>query len=217
MVRNPSPSGSIVTVASTLSGRQAFRSIGESQRTVDACLAKATGTAGPEAALAMLGDLPDGRLVTIAGDKPYETAAFVAPGREINVTPLCAEIGSDLRDFQQHDQPTEPGNGFVAGWRRGRSVTVGQPIMQLNILFDRYTSLDRLRAVVRHHGAGLTIAPGPPGHLHSGLRLSPVRSSQRARKGWSERLKNCPAVLSAKTSNLHGYSLQSGAIIGGLA
>ena len=32
---------------------------------VDACLSKATGTAEPEAALAMLGDLPDGRRVTV--------------------------------------------------------------------------------------------------------------------------------------------------------
>jgi hypothetical protein len=33
---------------------------------VDACLTKATGTAEPEAALAMPGDLPDGRRVTVA-------------------------------------------------------------------------------------------------------------------------------------------------------
>jgi len=33
---------------------------------VDACLTKATGTAEPEAALAMSGGLPDGRRVTLA-------------------------------------------------------------------------------------------------------------------------------------------------------
>jgi hypothetical protein len=35
----------------------------------------------------MLGDLPDGRRVTIGADKAYDTAAFVAAAREIKVTP----------------------------------------------------------------------------------------------------------------------------------
>jgi hypothetical protein len=35
---------------------------------VDACLTKATGTAEPAAALAMLGDLPDGRRVTVGAE-----------------------------------------------------------------------------------------------------------------------------------------------------
>ncbi len=54
---------------------------------VDACLTKATGTAEPEAALAMPGDRPAGRRVNVGADKAYDTAAFVAAAREMNVTP----------------------------------------------------------------------------------------------------------------------------------
>jgi transposase len=54
---------------------------------VDARLTHAIGTAEPEAALAMLGDLPGRRRVTVGADKAYDTAAFVAGAREINVTP----------------------------------------------------------------------------------------------------------------------------------
>jgi transposase len=57
---------------------------------VDASLTRATGTAEPEAALAMLDDLPGGR-VTVAADKAYDTAALVASAREINVTPHVAQ------------------------------------------------------------------------------------------------------------------------------
>jgi transposase len=54
---------------------------------VDARLSQANGTAEPEAALAMLGDLPGEHRVTVGADKAYDTAAFVASAREINVTP----------------------------------------------------------------------------------------------------------------------------------
>jgi hypothetical protein len=54
---------------------------------VDACLTKSTCTAEPEAAMSMLGDLPDGRRATVGADKAYDTAAFVAAAREMNVTP----------------------------------------------------------------------------------------------------------------------------------
>lgn len=54
---------------------------------VDARLTRASGTAEPEAALAMLGDLPGGHRVTVGADKAYDTANFVAAARELNVTP----------------------------------------------------------------------------------------------------------------------------------
>jgi hypothetical protein len=54
---------------------------------VDARLSQANGIAEPEAALAMLGDLPGEHRVTVGADKTYDTAAFVASAREINVTP----------------------------------------------------------------------------------------------------------------------------------
>jgi transposase len=64
---------------------------------VNARLSQANGTAEPEAALAMLGDLPDGRRVTVGADKAYDTAAFVATAREINVTPHVAQNINEYR------------------------------------------------------------------------------------------------------------------------
>jgi transposase len=58
---------------------------------VDARLTHATGTAEPEAALAMLGELPGAGRKTIGADKNYDTAAFVADARTLNVTPHVAQ------------------------------------------------------------------------------------------------------------------------------
>ena len=48
---------------------------------VDACLTHATGTAEPQAALAMLQALPDADHKTVGADKAYDTAGFVADSR----------------------------------------------------------------------------------------------------------------------------------------
>jgi transposase len=58
---------------------------------VDACLTHATGTAEPEAALAMLEALPDGGHKTVGADKAYDTAGFVANSRGAGVTPHVAQ------------------------------------------------------------------------------------------------------------------------------
>lgn len=68
---------------------------------VDARLTHATGTAEPEAALEMLGDLPGAGKKTIAADKAYDTAAFVASARDRKVTPhvaqnITAQRGSNI-------------------------------------------------------------------------------------------------------------------------
>ena len=55
---------------------------------VDARLTHATGTAEPEAALDMLGDLPGSAKKTVGADKNYDTAAFVAAARDLKVTPM---------------------------------------------------------------------------------------------------------------------------------
>ena len=57
---------------------------------VDACLTQATGTAEPEAALAMLEALPDAGHQTVGADKAYDTA-FVASSRAAGVTPHVAQ------------------------------------------------------------------------------------------------------------------------------
>jgi transposase len=58
---------------------------------VDARLTMATGTAEPEAALEMLNEVPGTHQITTGADKAYDTAAFVAGLREINVTPHVAQ------------------------------------------------------------------------------------------------------------------------------
>lgn len=54
---------------------------------VDTSLTKATGTAEREAAIAMIGDLPDDGRITLGTDKGYDTRDFVAEMRRLGVTP----------------------------------------------------------------------------------------------------------------------------------
>ncbi len=68
---------------------------------VDTRLSSATGTAEPEAALDMLGDLPESGRKTVGADKNYDTAGFVAGARKRKVTPhvdqkLITHRGSNI-------------------------------------------------------------------------------------------------------------------------
>ncbi len=58
---------------------------------VDTRLTLATGTAEHEAALDMLGSLPGEQRKTVGADKNFDTIAFVAACRDINVTPHVAQ------------------------------------------------------------------------------------------------------------------------------
>ena len=58
---------------------------------VDARLTLATGTAEPQAACDMVGDLPAGGRITLGADRAYDTAAFVARMRALGVTPHVAQ------------------------------------------------------------------------------------------------------------------------------
>src|SRR3954471_24891475 len=58
---------------------------------LDAALTRATGTAEREAALAMVGDLPEGGRITLGGDKAYDTRDFVAEMRRLGVTPHVSQ------------------------------------------------------------------------------------------------------------------------------
>jgi transposase len=58
---------------------------------VDARLTHATGRAEPQAALAMLGDLPGAARTTVGADKAYDIAVFVAAARDLKVTPHVAQ------------------------------------------------------------------------------------------------------------------------------
>ena len=57
---------------------------------VDVAVTQATGRAEREAALEMLDRLPGRRRATVGADKNYDTAAFVAECREMNITPHVA-------------------------------------------------------------------------------------------------------------------------------
>lgn len=58
---------------------------------IDARTTVATGTAEREAAIAMLERLPGGHDATIGGDKGYDSRAFVAEARSLNLTPHVAQ------------------------------------------------------------------------------------------------------------------------------
>ena len=59
---------------------------------VDTAVTEASGTAERDAALAMLGELPlTTRRLTVAGDKAYDTRAWVAAVRRMRITPHVAQ------------------------------------------------------------------------------------------------------------------------------
>jgi len=103
---------------------------------VDACLTKATGTAEPEAALAMLGDLPDGHRVTVGADKAYDTAAFVAAAREMNVTPHVTQNINGHRG-SNIDERTTRHPGYLI------SLTIRKRIEEANGWIKGVAGMDR--------------------------------------------------------------------------
>jgi transposase len=58
---------------------------------VGARLTRATGRAEREAALAMMGDIPRGRRITLGADKGYDVADFVDQLRDRDITPHVAQ------------------------------------------------------------------------------------------------------------------------------
>src|ERR1700684_2851285 len=103
---------------------------------VDACLTKATGTGEPEAALSMPGDLPDGRRVTVGADKAYDTAAFVAAAREMNVTPHVTRNINDHRGSNIDERTTRH-----AGYRI--SQVIRKRIEEANGWIKEVAGMDR--------------------------------------------------------------------------
>lgn len=64
---------------------------------VDARLTQASGTAERDAALEMMGNKPEGKRVTLGGDRGYDTQAFVEALREQKVTPHVAQNNTNRR------------------------------------------------------------------------------------------------------------------------
>jgi len=87
---------------------------------VDVRLTQASGTAEREAAAAMIGGKPKSRSVTLAGDRGYDTRAFVATMRELNVTPHVAQNDSNRRSAIDGRTTRHP--GYAVSQRRRKRV-----------------------------------------------------------------------------------------------
>lgn len=87
---------------------------------VDALLTLATGTAEREAALRMMGRLPDGSRMTVGLDKGYDCAQFVAEVRALNITPHVAQNDSKRRSAI--DGRTTRHEGYAISQRKRKRV-----------------------------------------------------------------------------------------------
>lgn len=89
---------------------------------VDALVTPANGTAEREAALAMLGDLPEGARITVAGDKNYDTRGFVQASRAMGVTPHVAQFPETERRGSAIDGRTTRHPGYEISQRKRKLV-----------------------------------------------------------------------------------------------
>ena len=89
---------------------------------VDALVTAATGTAERDAALTMLGDLPDRGRITLAGDKNFDTRDFVGAVREMRVTPHVAQYPDTDRRHSAIDGRTTRHPGYQISQRKRKLV-----------------------------------------------------------------------------------------------
>ena len=87
---------------------------------VDARLTQADGYAEREAALAMLGDLPEGRRITLGADRGYDSQDFVQGCRALDVTPHVAQNTSNRSS--RIDARTTRHAGYVQSQKRRKRV-----------------------------------------------------------------------------------------------
>jgi transposase len=89
---------------------------------VDARVTAATGTAERDAALVMLGELPDGGQITVGGDKNYDTRDFVRLSRAMGVTPHVAQYPETARRGSAIDGRTTRHPGYEVSQRKRKLV-----------------------------------------------------------------------------------------------
>ena len=94
---------------------------------VDTRLTLATGTAEREAALEMVADRPGNHWITLAADKAYDVAEFVADLRELNVTPHVAQNTTNRRSAIDARTFRHPGYRVSGGRVRKRIEEVFDP------------------------------------------------------------------------------------------
>jgi transposase len=88
----------------------------------DALDTAATGTAERDAALVMLGELPDGRRITVGADKNFDTRDFVRLSREMGVTPHVAQYPDTDRRSSAIDGRTTRHRGYDISQRKRKLV-----------------------------------------------------------------------------------------------
>jgi transposase len=89
---------------------------------VDAVVTAATGTAERDAALAMLGELPQGRRITIGGDTNFDTRDFVRSSRAMGITPHVTQFPDTPRRSSAIDRRTTRHPGYEISQRKRKLV-----------------------------------------------------------------------------------------------
>jgi transposase len=84
---------------------------------VDCCVTQATGRAEPEAALAMVAQIPGWQRITLGADKGYDRKDLVQAMREHRVTPHFARKPTSIIDQRTTRHP-----GYVASQRKRKRV-----------------------------------------------------------------------------------------------
>lgn len=85
---------------------------------VDTAVTRADGYAEIDAALTMLGELPQGRRITVGADKGYDTSRFVAACRAMGITPHVAP----KRAYAAVDARTTRTAGYALSQRARKRV-----------------------------------------------------------------------------------------------
>ena len=113
---------------------------------VDTAVTEANGTAERDAAILMLGELPvTTRRVTIAGDRNYDTRAWVAAVRAMHVTPHVAQYPPTVHRHSAIDERTTRHRGYAISQRKRKLVEQAFGWMKTVGLLRR----------LRHRGGGL--------------------------------------------------------------
>jgi transposase len=89
---------------------------------VDAMVTAATGMAERDAALTMLGELPEGGRITVGGDANYDTRDFVRHTREMSVTPHVTQFPDTPRRGSAIDGRTTRHPGYEISQRKRKLV-----------------------------------------------------------------------------------------------
>lgn len=111
---------------------------------VDAMLTHATGTAEREAALTMLARMRGRHRITLAADKNYDTAGFVAALREMDVTPHVAQNNTNRRSAIDGRTTRHPGYAVSLRIRKRIEEVFGWAKTSGNLRKTRHRGQDRV-------------------------------------------------------------------------